>query len=84
MPVRSDGGMVTCRRAMGRTTPRPSAVRTTKAAAWGAEPPPARSTSAAATQPSAKGNRKKLTVSTSPTARITAAMAQKTQASMPG
>ena len=66
----------------GLTTVKLTAVRTANVAHVIAAPPPARSTAAAPAAPIANGNRKKLRLITSATAKTTATMSQMTQASI--
>src|SRR3954453_14577331 len=82
VPVRSCGGMLTWRRAMGRTIASSSRELARKAANWPIAPTPAASRSAAAIAPTANGARKKLSDATSPAARMTARITQKTHGSM--
>src|SRR3954453_17452522 len=82
VPVRSCGGMLTWRRAMGRTIASSSRELARNAANWPIAPTPAASRSAAAIAPTANGARKKLSDATSPAARMTARITQKTHGSM--
>src|SRR6185437_9168540 len=67
---------------MGRTMPSRSSELARNAANCPTAPTPAASSRAAATAPTANGARKKLSETTSPAARITANITQKTHASI--
>src|SRR2546423_13159946 len=79
VPVRSCAGCLRCARALGRTTSRSRSEVRAKTTHEAISPPPTAETSAASSAPAAKGARKKLSVSISPTASTTAARIQTVQ-----
>src|SRR4029077_7627406 len=77
VPVRSGGGCLMCRSAIGRTTTSPAPVATANAASWKGRPAPSTPTTAATTAPAAISPRASVVVSTSATPSTAARTSQK-------
>ena len=82
VPVRSTGGCLMCRIAMGRTTPSPAAAATANAPSWKGSPAPAAPTTAATTAPAAIRPKASVVVMTSATPSTAARTSQTIHDSM--